>query len=93
MGKAVMVSPKDNVVTVVTNVRDSEEVTYEADSEPRTVTARQSVSFGHKIAISHIVKGGDIIKYGQIIGRAAADIEPGHWVHTHNTQETYVPSG
>ena len=92
MAKAVLVNLKDNVVTAVTDVRDSEEVTYEAGSELRQIKTQEVVPFGNKIAISRIAKGGDIIKYGETIGRAATDINAGQWVHSHNTQETYVPS-
>lgn len=39
---------------------------------------------GHKIALTDIKKGGDIIKYGYPIGHAAEDIKKGDHVHTHN---------
>ncbi|GAC1320516.1 MAG: altronate dehydratase family protein [Collimonas sp.] len=39
---------------------------------------------GHKIATSHIQNGQAVRRYGQIIGFAAQDIEPGQHVHTHN---------
>ncbi len=42
------------------------------------------VGFGHKIASRAIPVGGRVIKYGQTIGFATADITPGDWVHTHN---------
>ena len=31
-----------------------------------------------------IPKGQRVIRYGQTIGFATIDIEPGDWVHTHN---------
>ena len=39
---------------------------------------------GHKVAIQPIPRGGALVRYGQVIGRAAADIAPGQHVHTHN---------
>jgi len=39
---------------------------------------------GHKVAVRLIPAGAAIIKYGQIIGFASTDIEPGRHVHTHN---------
>ncbi|NLO63979.1 MAG: altronate dehydratase [Clostridiales bacterium] len=42
------------------------------------------VPVGHKAARVPIKKGGYIIKYGHIIGRATEDIARGEWVHTHN---------
>lgn len=45
---------------------------------------RDPVPPAHKIALRPIPAGGAIRKYGQIIGFAARDIEPGEWVHVHN---------
>ena len=39
---------------------------------------------GHKIALSDIEKGADIIKYGYPIGFATEDIKKGESVHSHN---------
>lgn len=39
---------------------------------------------GHKFAFKNIKKGEYVIKYGEIIGKATADITKGEWVHTHN---------
>ncbi|HEX4071817.1 MAG TPA: altronate dehydratase family protein [Planctomycetaceae bacterium] len=50
------------------------------------VTARERVEMGHKIALVQIGRGMPIRKYGQTIGFATADIQPGEWVHTHNVE-------
>lgn len=46
--------------------------------------ARQNVDAGHKCALIDIASGEDIVKYGQVIGRASRDIALGEHVHTHN---------
>lgn len=43
-----------------------------------------TIPAGHKFALVPIAKGEFVIKYGEIIGRATQDIQPGDWVHTHN---------
>jgi altronate dehydratase len=43
-----------------------------------------NVARGHKIAIAPIAAGGNVIRYGQIIGQAKSDIVPGEHVHVHN---------
>lgn len=48
------------------------------------VTAQSRVPKGHKMAVAAIAKGGAIIKFGQIIGFATSDIEPGAHIHEHN---------
>ncbi len=49
-----------------------------------SLTALQDVPYSHKVALSPIAAGEEIIKYGEPIGRASRDISAGEWVHTHN---------
>lgn len=51
-----------------------------------TLVSKGDVPAGHKIAIKDIAKGEYVIKYGEIIGRASADIKKGDWVHSHNVK-------
>jgi altronate hydrolase/galactarate dehydratase len=44
----------------------------------------QSVARGHKIAISTIAAGQNVLRYGQTIGQAKADISVGEHVHVQN---------
>ena len=45
-----------------------------------------NLSDGHKYALRDIAKGENIIKYGNPIGHATADIKKGEHVHTHNVK-------
>jgi len=45
-----------------------------------------NLSDGHKYALRDIAKGENIIKYGNPIGHATADIKAGEHVHTHNVK-------
>ena len=92
MGKAVLVSGKDNVGTAVSELKKGEDAIYRVGSETRQISAGEAIPYGHKIALAKIAKGSAIIKYGEMIGRAKSDIKPGEWIHTHNTDETYTPS-
>ncbi len=49
-----------------------------------TVVCRDPIPAGHKVAVTRIRAQAPVRKYGQIIGFAAKDIEPGDHVHTHN---------
>ncbi|MCQ2792548.1 MAG: altronate dehydratase family protein [Bacilli bacterium] len=42
------------------------------------------VKLGHKVALRNIKKGEQVIKYGEVIGIAKANIKKGDWVHSHN---------
>ncbi len=48
------------------------------------VTANTDIPPGHKIATATIAKGETVRKYGQIIGFASDDIQPGDHVHVDN---------
>jgi len=49
-----------------------------------TVTARQEIPAGHKLALCDVDVDEQIIKYGVPIGLASAPIARGDWVHSHN---------
>lgn len=74
--------PADNVCIATRNLPAGTEVT----AGGHTVRLSGAVGLGHKIALSHIDKGGRVYRYGQTIGFATEAIEPGDWVHTHNVE-------
>ncbi|WP_018391509.1 UxaA family hydrolase [Ancylobacter sp. FA202] len=55
------------------------------------VLARDKIPRGHKMALRRIGIGEPVIKFGQPIGLACADIAPGEWVHVHNVSLTALP--
>jgi len=48
------------------------------------VTAAETIPSGHKVAMQPIASGAPVLKYGQVIGTASADIRPGQHVHLQN---------
>ena len=48
------------------------------------VTLTEDIQQGHKFALKNLKTGESIIKYGNPIGHATADIPAGSWIHTHN---------
>lgn len=48
------------------------------------------LGMGHKIAITPIRKGQNVLKYGAPIGFAACDIKVGEHVHLHNLTSRYT---
>lgn len=51
-----------------------------------TITTLDAIPLGHKVALRDIAQGADVIKYGEIIGRASANIPAGSHLHVHNTK-------
>ena len=83
---ALMLSEKDNVATLLEDAAPETGVLVRLGSDTRTVSARESIAFGFKIAVSDIARGAAIIKYGETIGIASSDIKQGDMVHVHNLE-------
>ncbi|MDN4501103.1 altronate dehydratase family protein [Alteromonadaceae bacterium BrNp21-10] len=49
-----------------------------------TLTLNHDVTQGHKVALTDLKKGDNVIKYGAPIGYALDDIKQGDWIHTHS---------
>ena len=85
---ALQVDEKDNVATIFANgITDGTEVEIrdkKGRSEKTAVIG--DIPYGHKIAVRDIRKGEHIIKYGESIGAASADIRKGEYVHIYNLE-------
>jgi altronate hydrolase len=77
---AVHLRPEDNVAVAARTIPAGQRLAVAAD----TITVAGRIGLGHKVALRPIRKGETVTKYGQIIGFASRDIEPGELVHTHN---------
>ena len=51
-----------------------------------SVTVRDAIPIGHKLALVDVADGADVIKYGHVIGRAVAPIPKGAHLHVHNVK-------
>jgi altronate hydrolase len=76
--RTIRLNPSDNVIVAVDHI--------EPGTNMGAMRATARVPKGHKIATERIAHGAAIIKFGQIIGFASRDIEPGDWVHEHNVE-------
>lgn len=84
--KAVMIKPNDNVATALEFIPANVVVTLESQDKKVSVKLLKDIEFGHKFALTLIPKGTNILKYGEVIGRAVKVIEPGEHVHIHNIE-------
>jgi altronate hydrolase len=75
-----VISDRDNVATALEPLSPGRVL----EVNGRSVTVREEIPRGHKVALSRIAAGEAVIKYGSPIGLASADIEVGGHVHTHN---------
>jgi len=79
--KTIQIAPGDNVAVALCPIPAGELV--QAGTQA-SVKVLEDIPQGHKIALKHIAKEDNIIKYGFAIGHATAEIQAGSWVHTHN---------
>ena len=68
--------PADNVMIALQD--------HAAGTRADGVAITGPVPRGHKIAVSDIAEGQEVIRYGQIIGQALTAIPAGSHVHSHN---------
>ncbi len=80
MSDFIKINPKDNVAVSVNDTAIGASVNI-IGSTFKTIDA---IKNGHKVALSDISKGENVIKYGFPIGHATEDIKKGQWIHTHN---------
>jgi altronate hydrolase len=73
--------PSDNVGVATADIDAGQTVPIETGGN---LTASTKVPRGHKVALSPIAADTNVLKYGQSIGRAKADIPLGAHVHAHN---------
>lgn len=93
MKKAIMMETQDNVATAISTISVGDEVEILSSKQElvQRIKAKDTLPLGHKIALSDIKKGGEIRKYGAIIGRALKDIALGEYVHIHNVKSNRLP--
>ncbi len=77
---------KDTVGVAVVDVKRGDDLTGWNMEEDSTLhlRAEQNVPLGHKIALTDIGNGDQVIKYGEAIGNAMKAINKGQHVHTQN---------
>jgi altronate dehydratase len=88
-GQLLRLNPKDNVAVALRRLQAGDH----ARADEVDVNVAEPIPFGHKLALRPIARGEGVIKYGEIIGRATASIEPGQHVHVHNLQSARLPGG
>jgi len=86
MQQIVVLNDADNVATSLVALEAQSRIEVELNGERRTITMLDAIPFGHKLAIQSIALGDEVLKYGEVIGRASEAIEPGRWVHVHNVE-------
>ena len=85
--RVIKLHPDDNVLVALADLLCGEVLKVDG----RDITLKSDIAFGHKIALKHLAKYSQVLKYGLPIGLCSCDITEGEWVHLHNLVSTYKP--
>lgn len=80
MRKVLILDPRDNIAVCLADLAEGDVV----QQDDITITVKNKIPRGHKIATAEIAKNDGIIKYGERMGHAVAPIAIGEHVHIHN---------
>jgi altronate dehydratase small subunit len=83
---ALKLTARDNVATLVAAVEPGGTIAVRHGREQTSVAAGERIPFGFKVALADIPRGAQVVKYGESIGLASADIPTGALVHVHNLE-------
>ena len=83
MPRCIVLHATDNVATLIDTARAGEDCALQGERQGH-VKLLEDVAFGHKVCIAEVPRGGEILKYGQVIGRATQSITVGEHAHVHN---------
>ena len=82
MKKVLRFDENDNVAVALEALQPGDELSV--GSGCLELQAQEAIPQGHKVALRQIPQGGQICKYGHVIGVATEAIPAGGYVHVHN---------
>lgn len=85
MTRAIVLNPGDNVATLIDAGEKGASCALQGEMKGEIVLL-QAVPFGHKVCIRDTAPGADILKYGQVIGKAVKALRVGEHAHIHNIE-------
>ncbi|MDC0457014.1 UxaA family hydrolase [Alphaproteobacteria bacterium] len=81
---AIVLNPIDNVGTSIKMLKENSNIILKIENKLSKFILKDDINLCHKFSLNLIKKGNKIIKYGEVIGVAIADIKKGKHVHVHN---------
>lgn len=83
---AIALHTTDNVATAVQELKAGQEAAVRIDHEVHPIILQEDIPYGHKFTLKTVHFGENILKYGEIIGRATKDIGVGCHAHVQNIE-------
>ncbi len=85
MVKALVLGATDNVATLISEGKQGDECRLQGPKNG-TIILKGAIPYGHKVALTDLNAGDDVMKYGQVIGRMTRAVKQGEHVHVHNVE-------
>jgi altronate dehydratase small subunit len=82
--RIIVINEKDNVATALDELPAGTTVSVKTEHRMEKIELISHIPRGHKFALTHIDRGGAVIKYGETIGKSTEEIPRGQHVHVHN---------
>ena len=83
---ALLLDERDTAAVAVVPLKAGTELEIHCGDRVVRVVTDGFIPFGHKLAVTPMAAGAPVVKYGEVIGFATADIRPGQHVHVHNVR-------
>ena len=85
---ALLMNSTDNVVTTVAEIAKGENVCFMKGSEYVILKAMEDIPYCHKVALSDLTVGSEVVKYGESLGRLVCDVAKGGWVNDQSANQS-----
>ena len=82
----IILNDNDNVATAVQVLTKGQKARVRRNREEVEILMTEDIPYGHKFAVRDITAGEDILKYGEVIGRATTSIAGGSHAHVQNIE-------
>ena len=82
----IILNETDNVATAVQVLTKGQTARVRRNREEVEISIVEDIPYGHKFAVRDVTAGEDILKYGEVIGRATQNIASGSHAHVQNIE-------
>ncbi len=83
---SLLITDQDDVAVALANLTKDTKVQVKKGQKLLKITLLDDIPIYHKFSIRLLQSGENLLKYGEVIGRASQDILLGSYVHTHNLE-------
>jgi altronate dehydratase small subunit len=84
--RALVIDPADTVANALEDIDPGDAIDAVDGARVVSLLAAERIPFGFKVALVDTPSGGEVRKYGEVIGRASQPIQRGQLVHIHNLE-------